>query len=151
MPGTTDAGSAPSSTMAARVPAAPPIWIGKVRAVSPSYASRTPVSHWAALSPKVVGTACWVRVRPTMTVPRWATISAASRSACPRMSVWIWATASWAISISAVSSTSWLVSPRCSQRAASGCSSSSEERSSPTSPMTGLPPASVSSVSHSWW
>ena len=109
-----------------------------------------PVSHCATLTPNVVGTACWVSVRAAITVPLWRVIRAASRSAWPRMSVRSPATASWAISISAVSSTSWLVRPRCSQ-AAAGCSSSSAERSSATSPITGLPPASASSTSHSSW
>ena len=60
------------------------------------------------------------------------------------------ATASRAISISAVSSTSWLVRPRCSHRAASGCSSSSE-RSSATSADHRVAARLGSSTSHSSW
>ncbi len=63
-------GSSPSSTAAAIVPAAPPTCTGKVRPDRSSYASRTAVSHVATLRPKVVGTACWVRVRATVGVPR---------------------------------------------------------------------------------
>ena len=63
------AGSRPSSTAAAIVPAAPPICTGKVSAARSSYASRTAVSQVAAFRPKVVGTACWVRVRATVVRP----------------------------------------------------------------------------------
>ena len=58
-----------SSVTAASVPAAPPIWTGKRRARRSSRASSTPWSHCAALSPKVMGTACWVSVRPAI---RWS-------------------------------------------------------------------------------
>ena len=37
-----------------------------------------PVSQPDALSPNVIGTACWVRVRPAMTVCRWVSASAAT-------------------------------------------------------------------------
>ena len=79
----------------------------------PSPASSTAASHCAALRPKVVGTACWVSVRPAMTVSRWVrarparwrpVVARSSRTRC---------IASRASSTRAVSSTSWLVSPRC--------------------------------------
>ena len=85
-----------------------------------SYASRTPVSHCAALSPNVVGTACWVSVRATIGVSRW--LSARRRApACARSLEASGPTASRAPSMSAVSTTSWLVRPRCSHAAAAGC------------------------------
>ena len=141
------AGLPPSSTTAAWVPAAPPICTGKASRSRSSYASRTPASHCATLSPNVVGTACWVSVRATIGVSRCVAgehgeplgLSRGSRPAAA-------ATASCAISISAESTTSWLVRPRCSHAAAVGCSSSSALRSSPTSAIAGLPPASVSSA-----
>ena len=75
----------------------------------------------AALRPKVIGTACWVSVRPGHHAwPRCASASAASaadlRVAAPRGAARARRARS---STSAVSRTSWLVSPRCSQRAAS--------------------------------
>ena len=57
-----------SSTTAARVPAAPPTAPGSAAPRRSSRASSTPCSHCAALSPKVVGTACWVSVRPAIGV-----------------------------------------------------------------------------------
>ena len=72
-----------SSTVAARVPAAPPSWAGKDSASTVSTASRTPVSQPAALSPKVVGTACWVRVRATIGVARCSSTRPASRRRLP--------------------------------------------------------------------
>ena len=110
---------------AAMVPAAPPTWTGKTSAVRSSYASRTPVSHCAALSPNVVGTACWVSVRATIGVPRWLSTSRPAAAICPRSSSLTRTTASPAQIISAVSTTSWLVRPRCSHRAAVRRSSSS--------------------------
>ena len=64
-----------SSTVAARVPAAPPTCTGRTSAEVASYASRTPVSQPAAFRPNVVGTACWVRVRATIGVRRWRSTS----------------------------------------------------------------------------
>ena len=87
-------------------------------------ASRTPVSQPAALSPKVVGTACWVSVRATIGVSRCSSTRPASGSTCARRS-----TAEprrrrrGATSISAVSSTSWLVRPRCSHARGVGVAS----------------------------
>ena len=86
-----------------------------------SRASSTPWSHWAALSPKVIGTACWVSVRPAITSSR---CRSARRASAVDLRVELREHAGRrrraAHSTSAVSSTSWLVRPRCSQRAASG-------------------------------
>ena len=88
-------------------------------------------SHCAALSPKVMGTACWVRVRATIGVARCASTRPASRRTCvPQLRRRVRSTASRAHIISAVSSTSWLVRPRCSHRAASGLRSRRPSRSS---------------------
>ena len=61
-----------SSVDAARVPAAPPTCTrSRDRApASASAASSRPVSQLAALRPNVIGTACWVSVRPTIGVDR---------------------------------------------------------------------------------
>ncbi len=47
-----------------------------------SYASRTPVSHWAAFSPNVVGTACWVSVRAAIGVCRCTSTRSARARIC---------------------------------------------------------------------
>ena len=109
-----------SSTVAAMVPAAPPTCTGRTSADATSYESRTPVSQPAALSPNVVGTACWVRVRATIGVRRWSSTRSTRRRTCSRRAVTTTPNASRAQSIRAVSTTSWLVSPRCSQRVAVG-------------------------------
>ena len=106
-----------------------------------SYASRTPVSQPAALSPKVVGTACWVRVRADHR--RRAVLARPGRPAgrpgrAGRRGSR--ATASRAQSISAVSTTSWLVRPRCSQRAASGAVPRAARGAARRAAIAGLPP-----------
>ena len=65
----TATGSA-ASAASESVPAAPPHCTGQVASApsTASSASSTPASHCAALSPNVIGTAYWVRVRPGMTV-----------------------------------------------------------------------------------
>ncbi len=47
---------------------------------SPSAASSTPSSQTAAFRPKVVGTACWVSVRPAISVERFESASRSSAS-----------------------------------------------------------------------
>ena len=61
-----------SSVDAASVPAAPPSWTASRERTpaSASAASNRPVSQFAALRPNVIGTACWVSVRPTIGVDR---------------------------------------------------------------------------------
>ena len=133
-------------TSRARVPAAPPACTGSRSATSATCrrASCTPVSHWAAFRPNVVGTACWVSVRPTMRVSRWVrarcarALPVAARSAATR------ARPSRATTIRAVSRTSWLVSPRWTPDAAS---SGRDRRSNATSGTTGLPAASHAAAS----
>ena len=83
---------------AARVPAAPPICTGKVerrRGRRTRRARRSATG--AALSPNVVGTACWVSVRATIGVPRWVVGERRrARSTWPRISACSGATASCA-------------------------------------------------------
>ena len=110
---------------------------------SASAASSRPVSQLAALRPKVIGTACWVRVRPTIDVDRCSATRRHRPSTCARSSSSSRSTTSRRQIISAVSRTSWLVSPRCSQRAGSELS---RLRSISTKPITGLPPASAPSA-----
>ena len=68
------------------VPAAPPTWTANAaRAVSTaSAASRTPASQPDALSPKEIGTACCVRVRPAITVVRCSSASRTSAATWSR-------------------------------------------------------------------
>ena len=140
-----------SSTAAAMVPAAPPTWTGSTSAATSSYASSTPVSQPAALRPNVVGTACWVSVRADH--GRGAVLSRpggrGSRPGPLQRGAHGRVIASRAQSISAVSTTSWLVSPRCSHRAASGRCPRARSRSSATSGIAGLPPLSASAASRS--
>ena len=95
----------------------------------------------AIFSPTVLGSAAWVSVRASIAVVAGGFRQA--RPACAparRFRLAIRDSASRRHSISAVSTTSWLVSPRCSQRAVWPPARS---RSSATSPMTGLPSASA--------
>ncbi len=68
---------------AASVPAAPPSETGSAARVrrTRSTASSTRCSQVAAFSPKVTGTACWVRVRPAIGVSRCRSASPARLSA----------------------------------------------------------------------
>ena len=74
--------SVANSVVADRIPTAPPIWTGVSSALSRSHASTTPFNQPAALAPKVVGAACWVRVRATMGVARWVAASSDSVETC---------------------------------------------------------------------
>ena len=137
---TTNSAASPSPAsvpMAASVPAAPPTWSGKCSARRSSRASRTPWSHCAALRPKVIGTACWVRVRPAIRSSRCRWASSASDCTCRSRFSRSSPVVARAHITSAVSSTSWLVRPLCSQAAASG--DSRRSRSSATRGTTGLP------------
>ena len=110
----------PSSTRAARVPAAPPSWTGRRRrrvvvrvqdAGQPPGGLEAEGGRYGVLGqgPRGHRRVRGAVARPA-SAPTWARSSVSSRGRRrPARS-----------SISAVSSTSWLVSPRCSQRAASG-------------------------------
>ena len=74
-------------------------------------ASASPTSHPAALSPNVVGTACWRRVRPAIGVSRCARASSAQASAASVSRSTTRPRARRATSIAAVSTMSWLVAP----------------------------------------
>lgn len=131
--------SAPKAVKAAKVPAAPPSWAGRETstACSRSLASSTRDRHPAAFSPKVVGTACWVSVRPGMTVSR---CSAASRARwCPvrSRSFRTRTRVRAATSIVAESRMSWLVAPRWTYGPNSAPTAAVR---SATSGITGLPP-----------
>ena len=99
---------------------------GRAHARAPTTATSQP----AAFRPNVVGTACWRSVRAAIGVERCSRASvaqaAATRSASPR----IVPSAARATSIAAVSTTSWLVAPRCTQEEASGPTASASARTS---------------------
>ena len=99
--------------------------------------SITATSHPAALRPKVVGEACCSRVRAAMRVDRCCSARAAAaadrRATSPRTR----SITRRNTSISAVSSTSWLVAPKCTHLATSGGSC---RRNSATRGMAGLAP-----------
>ena len=105
--------SAVSAVPAARVPAAPPVCTGNSRASSRRAAAASPWNHWAALSPKLNGRECWVRLRPTQSVSACCSARAASAAVVAFSSVSSPRTASLASRIRAESSTSWLVSEVC--------------------------------------
>ena len=73
---------------------------------------RGPTSQPAALSPKVIGSACCSSVRPAISVWRWRSASRAAARAAPSRSATSGTSARRAISIAAVSRMSWLVAPR---------------------------------------
>jgi hypothetical protein len=139
-----------SSVAAARVPAAPPTCTGSdgPSPANGSAASSTPDSQRAAFTPTVLGSAACVSVRASIGVSRW--VSASPDSVCTWLvsSPPMRASASRVHSISAVSITSWLVKPRCNQRAA--CAGR-RARSNALRPLTGLPspsaPAAIVSAS----
>ncbi len=73
----------PSPPSAARVPTAPPSWTARRSsrtAVRRAAASSRPPSQPAARRPKVIGSACWSRVRPAARSARWRSASAAAAS-----------------------------------------------------------------------
>ena len=133
-----------SSTSALRVPAAPPSCAGQRNPANASAASSTPCSHPATTAPNVVGTAGWVSVRAMHGVSRCSVARSTSRRTWAARSPRTATTASRAHSTRAVSSTSWLVSPRCSH---SEASSGVAERRAATSGTTGLPDDSASTAS----
>ncbi|MCB5294075.1 hypothetical protein BJQ90_03538 [Arthrobacter sp. SO3] len=108
-----NAASSASTVPAARVPAAPPVCTGNSRASSRRAAAASPWNHWAALSPKLNGRECWVRLRPTHNVSACRSARAARAAVVARSSVSSPRTASRASRIRAESSTSWLVSEVC--------------------------------------
>ena len=81
---------------------------------------RRPVraNHCAALSPKVNGSECWVRLRPTHSVSACSSARPDSAAAVAVSSPSSARTASRASSMRAESSTSWLVSEVCTARTA---------------------------------
>ena len=98
-----------------------PSWTGSGgRAATASAASSTPVSQLAIFAPMVPGSAAWVSVRASMAVCSVGLRSAStSARTCAANSSPMATSTSRTHSISAVSTTSWLVSPRCSQRGGS--------------------------------
>ncbi len=122
------------------VPAAPPSSAGSAAAVARtrSEASSTEPSHPAAFSPKVVGTACWARVRAAIGVARCSWASAASAAAIRDRSRSMPARVRTVSSIAAESRMSWLVLPRCTCSAAEGSTAATAAVSSWTSTTTGL-------------
>ena len=135
-----------SSATAARVPAAPPTCARSSPAAAPSAsaASSTPVSQDATRSPNVEVSAGWVSVRASIGVARCCVMSDVKVETCCARSDSTTSTALRAHSISAVSTTSWLVSPRWTHRDAS---SGSRSRSRATSGTAGLPEASAAMAS----
>ena len=106
--------SGPAPWSAASVPAAPPSWTARRPSrtlESPARASSTATVQPAARRPNVVGSACWSRVRATARVSRCASARAAQPSATAARSPSTAPSACRASSISAVSTTSWLVAP----------------------------------------
>ena len=130
--------SRPRSARAAIVPAAPPnCTASRVCAtrVSSDRASTMAMSQPAALSPKVVGSACCSSVRAAMMVVRCRSASVAAAAAALSRSARMRSRPRRAISIIAVSRTSWLVAPWCTNGAAS-CETAA--RSALTSGITGF-------------
>ncbi len=140
---------APRPPSEARVPTAPPNWIARRSsrtAASRTAASSSPPSQPAARRPKVIGSACWSRVRPAARSPRWRSASAAAASPAASRSASNGSSARFATSIAAVSTTSWLVAPRWSTAFAS---SERFARSCFSSAGTGVPSRAVPSPSAS--
>ena len=99
--------------------------------------STTATNHPAAFRPKVVGEACCSRVRAAMGVDRYRSARVAAAAASRARSSSTRSSTRRSTSIRAVSSTSWLVAPKCAHRTASA---GSWRRSSATRGMTGLAP-----------
>ena len=134
------------------MPAAPPRETGSPPSAtrsSRSAASSTSCRQPAALSPKVVGTACRARVRPAIRVSRCVGGEPASGvgrpPAGPRT---ISRSARAATSIAPVSRMSWLVEPRCTYSAAAGSSARRPRAVAPRpGPTTGLAVSRAASAS----
>ena len=110
-------------------------------------ASRTPVSQPAALRPNVVGTACWVRVRPTIGCRRCVVDeSARAPATCARSVAGSRSTASRSAQHQRRVEDVLAGQPAVQPRAASGLRQRAS-RSSATRAITGLPPASAPSAS----
>ena len=134
----------------ASVPAAPPSCTGSATATATasSAASSTPVSQLGRLEPEGrSGTACWVSVRPAITVPRWrvgerrrarATCAPSSLGSRPPAL----AQAQHQGGVEHVLAGQPAVQPAGGARA----SSPAAPRSSATSGITGLPPASAAAA-----
>ena len=136
-------GSAVSSAYwwyAASVPAAPPSETGSAARVrrTRSTASSTRCSQVAAFSPKVTGTACWVRVRPAIGVSRCRSACPARLSAHDSRSFAMRSSVAAHSNISAVSRMSWLVLPRCTYSAADASTDRTAAVSCSTNATTGL-------------
>ena len=108
-----------------------------------------PVNHPVTLSPNVVGAASWPRVRPDIRVDACVRASRTSASAHRSRPADSAAVASAASIISAVSRMSWLVAPRCTQRAASSSRAATSRVSQAASGTTGLPEATAAAPSSS--
>ena len=98
-----------STVAAARVPAAPPVCTGSSTDSSRRAAAARPENHCAALSPKVKGSECWVRLRPTHSVSACCSARPDNAAQVALSSPSRTRTASRASSMRAESSTSWLV------------------------------------------